>query len=380
MSIVTHQASKDVRLLQPVLITWAALNVALRAVVVAGTWTFVPGTDAATTLEVAFNTLLGLNVAGFVAVGVLVTQADPALGTNAFWLTRPVSLRVLLGSKTIVLALMLVVLPVTLDGVTMLAVGCRLNDAVAPLPGALVLQATWLLPVAAVAAITVTLPQFMVAAVAETVACLLVITAADLLWPDLRMLRGITLDAVLTIGLMVLSAAVLATAYGTRRARASIALACAAPFALCAVLLAWPAAEPGSAARPGVHPAVPRTRTVTLPLAPATSHRTTAGIVHVLSISPVKEGCEVSLRWVGPADPPRLSLYAIAAQTGDAVQLSWRRTGEPFLSRVVPVPQHVLVSVTSATFLPPAVFRPWDNRTTCDTWLNGARLLVTERE
>ncbi|MGE5358945.1 MAG: hypothetical protein ACM3NQ_07975 [Bacteroidales bacterium] len=376
MSLVMHQALKDVRLLRPILIVWVGLVVALHALVLIGALAYVPHTDQGEVLQVIFNVLMALNIAGCVAVAVLVIQADPVLDLNAFWFTRPVSVPVLLAAKAVVIVLFLVVVPILIDVLTMVVAGIRPATALGFVPGALEIQVAWLLPVTAVAAITVTLAQFLVAGVAETVGCLIAAAALALQFgPQTTTLGGRPFEAVLVGTLLLLSVAILAITYGWRIRERSYVAAALAPFILSATLAAWPVgpAVAARAARP--RDTWPPLQAVAIPLVVGQPQRAVTGIVEVLSIEPTEKGSDVTVRWTGPARSAvdRPLTYSLRTTTGEVGAAGWQVNVSPFVSTTVPVPQHISVRLVRASF----GWTEWPHPSH-DAWLRGAKLVVTE--
>jgi hypothetical protein len=373
MRLVIHQALKDVRLLRAILVAWVGLNVALHVLVLVGASVYAPGTERATTLEVAFNVLVGLNVAGFVAVAVLVLQSDPALSTSAFWVTRPVSIPILLAAKTLVLVATLVALPALCDVLTLLAAGVPASWTATFVPGSLTLQLAWLLPVMALAAMTTTLAQFAVATAAEVVGFGLLTTAMTWIigWQRANLIYKASYYAV-TIGIVLLaSLAVIAIAYGRRRLRQTVIVASAWPVLMIAAFAVWPIVPRAEAA-----PSTPKVavRPAAVALMIGQTHRIANGVVAVTSIQPTDDGCKITVRWSGPATGIRAPVsYDLETSTGPVGSAAWFEHPAPFRSEYIPVPQHLAVRLSTLTFhftqsSPPDV----------QTWLRGAKLRVAE--
>jgi hypothetical protein len=243
MRLVVHQALKDARLLKWFLAAWVLLNVALHLVVLVGVYQPPPEPREVSVLATVYEVLRALLIAGFIAIPVIAMQGDPGVGTTAFWFTRPIRVRVLLGGKFLLVVPPVVVLPVLLDVCTLWVAGVPPRGTVGPMLEGLALQAAWLLPVMAIAAFTTDLAQFVLGVVLEVPFFIAVWTLVP--WalgfaPGNRLFSPGTTPLFLTV-LGAASVAVIVLAYLSRSARRSAYAAGAAPVFIAALLFAWPA-------------------------------------------------------------------------------------------------------------------------------------------
>ncbi len=244
-----NQITKDARLLWWLAAAWLLL-VALFQVLMFR-MAFVPSDlrlvdPVARALAAARSLIQAVIVALFAVLAVGVVQADPAIGTTAFWFTRPISVRLLLAAKFLFTGVLLVLVPIAADVVALLAAGLRPGDALATIPASLLVQLAWLLPVMALAAVTLNIAQFVFATLLEAilfVVSLMVLRAYGSRLPFGPLPSRAPLNfpyVVLALALAVLGAVVVVYAYRARalvRAAAVMTISCAA---LPALVLLWP--------------------------------------------------------------------------------------------------------------------------------------------
>lgn len=238
--LLIHQALKDLRVVRWLALAWLVLIVGFQAF---GVWlAHAPlSTDSAVPTYAA---MLGVAVALFAVIAVIVVQNDPAVGTTAFWFTRPISVSVLLGSKFLLAFVLLIVVPIVADVAAMVAGGLSLAEALGTMPASLVTAVAWLLPLVAIAAITVNLAQFVLAVVIEV----FVFLGADFAlrgvfasagrWGDARSTD--TLVSLLVAGVVAFGLGSLVYAYRARTLRRAATFAGLAPIAMVFLVLAWP--------------------------------------------------------------------------------------------------------------------------------------------
>ncbi len=245
-----HQVLKDVRVLRWPAAIWLALIVVFQAMTVR--LALVPvqpapvPRSAIDPIEFTNVVLIAALVGLFAVIAVLLVQNDPAVGTTAFWFTRPVSLSTLVGAKLFAAVVLLVVIPLGTDIAAALAGGLTLGDAVRVVPGALVVQLAWLLPLLALGAITANLAQFVFSAVME----IIVFVSAVSLLRGVLTRRGTgafvvpasaeVFFVVLTVALILLGLAALLFAYRTRSLRRAATALGVAPVAPCGLMFVWP--------------------------------------------------------------------------------------------------------------------------------------------
>src|SRR5437867_4305877 len=123
MATAGHILVKDVRRLRLPIALWLAV-VVVRGWLVGSAIGSAPGDLGAGALIEVVETVLPLLEIVFVCVlVVLAVQQDPLVGTDAFWLTRPIARRALLASKLEFVALVVVLPQVVREMAVMAANG-----------------------------------------------------------------------------------------------------------------------------------------------------------------------------------------------------------------------------------------------------------------
>jgi hypothetical protein len=257
MRLIIHQALKDVRLLRWLLAGWLLVlllyhGLALATLLIPGSVVLARATGESyanlrTGLPALNMVLSWLAVAAFVVLCASLVQADSPARSTAFWLTRPVSGRTIVASKLLLALVVLVLLPLALDGLDLLVAGhggpqWRWSSAWLSLAWSLVMQLLWLLPLLAIAAVTDGLAQFVLIVIFEVLACAalssLLASVARSWLPWLVPYRGLPIALVPAV--LFAAAVVLAHAYLTRRHTRSVVMVAIAPVFLGAVFLFWP--------------------------------------------------------------------------------------------------------------------------------------------
>jgi len=245
--LLIHQALKDVRVLGWLALVWLLLVAACQAVtlrlgvVPAGQNTPFPVLIYSYTVVQAL--LLGL----FAVIAVIVVQSDSAVGTTAFWFTRPISVPTLLAAKFAVTLVLLVIVPIVADLVTMVAGGLSLGEAISTVPVSLATQLAWLVPLLALAAITTSLAQFVLATLVEVLIFVAAVLASRALVMRPRApgpFRDVpsteVLLVVLAVGLVAFGFVALLFAYRKRTLGQAATVTAAAPVVLAVLLFVWP--------------------------------------------------------------------------------------------------------------------------------------------
>jgi len=239
MRLVIHQALKDIRSLRWMLVAWLTLLAALHVMAVMGTR--VPPGELArdSTWSIAYVAIMAMTIGAFVVIPALVMQNDPAVGTTAFWFTRPISRPVLIAGKLLVAISVFVVLPVLVDAITLLAAGVEVPSVLSTAAEALAIQAVWLLPVMALGALTTSLAQFALAALLEIVFFLALSTLARLGRPMSFAASWETVTIVYMTALLVAAIALIVTAYWSRDMKRATVVAIAAPVFVLGAMMSW---------------------------------------------------------------------------------------------------------------------------------------------
>ena len=246
MRLLIHQVLKDLRLLRWLALAWILLVAVLQAITLA--MAIVPARPDITSFVVlpSYSAIQALLVGLFAGIAVVVVQSDPAVGTTAFWFTRPISVRVLVASKILVCLILLVVVPIVADLVAMIAGGLSVAAALSTVPGSLAVQLAWLLPLLALAAITTSLAQFVCAVLGELLIFAGSVLAIRALPIRLRSSASGSYApstevplVVLVLGLVVFAFVALVLAYRTRALRRAATVTGVAPVALALLMFSW---------------------------------------------------------------------------------------------------------------------------------------------
>lgn len=158
MRTIAHLVRADVRHFRWAILLWIVLVAA--DTVLTGVRPGIADTRASANLGVILGLLWFARQLGMLLLVPLIVQAHPAVGTDAFWMTRPIPPLLLAASKTVLIAMLLLVVPVTAQLALMLSVGVPGREAAfVALEGAIG-TAAWLTPLAAGAVVTLNLPRF----------------------------------------------------------------------------------------------------------------------------------------------------------------------------------------------------------------------------
>lgn len=158
MRLILHQALKDIRAQRWLVAAWLATLLAAGAMEASKLDVYVAAADSAKQYTVPPALLLVALAMSRVLLGWLlairIVQADPLDDTGAFWLTRPLSRRLLMASKLGLLAFLFFLVPGAVAGIVFLAN----NVAPARIPFAVVewclFDAVLLLPLVLLATLT----------------------------------------------------------------------------------------------------------------------------------------------------------------------------------------------------------------------------------
>jgi hypothetical protein len=239
MRLILHQALTDMRAQRWLVAAWAAM--------LAVTCAF----EALKLEGMLVRPLLALSVGRVVLGWVLairIVHADPLDGTSAFWLTRPLSPRMLLAAKGGLLCVLLLVVP----GAAALVVLITNGFVPASLPGILgqwlLIEALPLLPIVLVATLTRDVAR-MVLTLIVGVAAWSVLQLACWRWSMLPIAlsavsawesRVVQAWLVVGTGVVVLCAALIARQYLTRRTAGVAFAALVAALGIVAIAALWP--------------------------------------------------------------------------------------------------------------------------------------------
>lgn len=251
MSLILHHALKDLRAGKWLVAAWAAMLLTLGAVDLLQPGLSLgervgrlPSSNSAA-YAVAVAAIARVLLSWFIAVRIV--HADPLDSTEAFWLTRPISLRALFAAKAGLIGVLFVAFPGVLVGAVLLGVGVPVSAVPALTVRWLLPELVLLLPIVLVATLTRDLARIVLSLAVVLAAWLLIQLAigrlsVEVSYADLDGGR----DAIATAwsgtpwAVAVAAAALIAWHYLTRQRR-NTALAAGAACLVCAGLAwAWP--------------------------------------------------------------------------------------------------------------------------------------------
>ena len=154
-----HLLSTDLRRHRWLLLLW--LVIATGSAVTVGLMPMAAATPRAASQAGLLYFLLSCTyVALFVCLVPLVVQGDAAVGSDVFWMTRPISPRSLFAQKLALLFAALAVLPVAADCVLMAAYGVPVRDAAGVAAQGVFFKLLWMALLMILAVLTASLPRF----------------------------------------------------------------------------------------------------------------------------------------------------------------------------------------------------------------------------
>jgi hypothetical protein len=243
MTVLWTQVKKDVRSIRWILLVWLVIEVGLAVLVGSGVDARLWDARTIGMVNLEHRTAMWCAEAVFVLVAVWLVQADPLVGSTAFWLTRPVGRSTMLASKAIVAVVFLVAVPLVLDGTVFLTSGVTSRDLWQAAAQQLVGQLLYLLPVMAVAALTPNLGRFALGS-AIGIAAWLAMAAVIVErggFPGHRPGGAVVAGLLVGVTLMCLTClAVVVHQFLTRRTHRSLFVGGAGFAGVLAVALIWP--------------------------------------------------------------------------------------------------------------------------------------------
>ncbi|HEX6465000.1 MAG TPA: hypothetical protein VFZ98_11115 [Vicinamibacterales bacterium] len=159
MNLFTHLVRADVRQFRWAILLWLVLVTAETTLTAAR-----PALLTDPRLYRNVSLILGLlelaHQLGMVLLAVVVVQAHPAVGTDAFWMTRPVPPRMLFLSKIVLIAALMIVIPCSARAALMLSIHVPAREALFISIDSAFERAAWLAVVIAGATVTLNLSRF----------------------------------------------------------------------------------------------------------------------------------------------------------------------------------------------------------------------------
>jgi len=250
VSLAIHIFKKDIRHLRLLLAAWLAVLV-VQSFLAVFTYTS-PATDRVISglLDSASLLLPLLQFVLLLAIVPLVIQAEPLVGTTAFWFTRPVSRSALLAAKSLFILMILILLPTVIDLLSLAAQGVIPRHLAAAIPGILLEKTSAVLPLWVIAALTVSFARFAIVGGLSFVGFILIaagMLAAKLLSEDIEnnmVAIGKTTGVLSALIPILLTGFVISHQYLTRKTRRSVVILLSALFVLFVIDQVSPGARP----------------------------------------------------------------------------------------------------------------------------------------
>ena len=159
MKLVAHLVRADARRFRLLLAAWVLIEVL--STVFTGVRPVLDADPRLVTAVQLLGTLLFFTRwLGMVVLIALVVQTHPLVGSDAFWMTRPIPPRALLASKMLLLGTTVVAVPVLCESVLMAASAAPIGPIVRVAVQTALFQALWLLALTALSATTRSLARF----------------------------------------------------------------------------------------------------------------------------------------------------------------------------------------------------------------------------
>ena len=255
MKHLSHLVSSDARRFRVLLAAWVLIQIA---------GTIFQGVQPALARDSRLATSVDLLAAmlfltrwlGLVVIVPLVVQAHPLVGSDAFWMTRPISWRSLFASKAVLLGTMMVLVPALCELALMLASRVPLAEIAFVTLQSILFQAFWLFLIMALSATTRTLAGFALVVGSMLVALVLLLNIVVAVMvrnmpegPRLTVVAGRSVanptGAVIMLTVVIAAAiAQLSVQYRTRSIRAAVGVGLAGVAVAILILVAWPSHEP----------------------------------------------------------------------------------------------------------------------------------------
>jgi len=158
MKLMAHFIRADLRQFRWAILVWVALVMA--DAVLTGIRPTLTDVRAYGNVGMILNLLWSARQLGMLLLVPLVVQAHPAVGTDAFWMTRPIPPQTLFASKAVLLFVSTVVIPCAANLALMLWIQVPAREALLVVLDNAIVQAAWLAVLVAGAAVTLNLARF----------------------------------------------------------------------------------------------------------------------------------------------------------------------------------------------------------------------------
>ncbi len=168
VNLVIHHLKKDLRHLRLLLVQWFLLLLVNSFLIRSRLDRLIASDEGIEVLATAYVLLYVLQQILQIVIVCQLVQADALAGTTAFWVTRPISRKTLLLSKSLFVLLMLVLPSLVAEVIVLWANGISASYMLFALPEEVMLQtAFFLVPSMLVAALTPNLARLVVAGLAS---------------------------------------------------------------------------------------------------------------------------------------------------------------------------------------------------------------------
>jgi len=168
MHLILHHLKKDIRALRLLLLLWFILLLVNSLLIRSGLDSSIISEQGIEVLSTAYVLLYVLQQILQIVIVCQLVQADALAGTTAFWLTRPISRKDLLLSKSLFVLLVLVVPSLITEMIVLQINGISVSQTLSALPQELILQsALFLVPVMLLASLTPNLARLAITGLAS---------------------------------------------------------------------------------------------------------------------------------------------------------------------------------------------------------------------
>jgi hypothetical protein len=251
MKLLGHLVRADVRRFRMLLAGWVLIEIA--DTVFTGVQPLLTGDPrTSTAMGLLAMVLFFTRWLGMVVIVALVVQTHPLVGSDAFWMTRPIPPRALFASKVFLLATTFLAVPALCEVVLMAAFRVPAAEVVLVAIQTMLFQSLWVAIVMALAAITRNLARFVLVAGAVLVSLILLmsigiaVTMRELLeGPRLhevtdRVVSGPAEDVAMLLLLIAAVAVPIVIQYATRSTRFSAGAGVVALAGAFLIVWIWP--------------------------------------------------------------------------------------------------------------------------------------------
>lgn len=251
MKLVAHLVRADVRRFRLLLAAWVSIEVL--STVFTGLQPLLAGDPRTIAAVGLLGTVLFLTRwLGMIVIVALVVQTHPLVGSDAFWMTRPIPPRALLASKVLLLATTFIAVPALCEVLLMTACLVPAGKMVVVSLQTILFQALWLAIVMALSALTRNLARFvllaggLLASFVFVISVMLAVAMRNMSGgPQLgvvasRQVSSPTADVVSLLLLITAAVVALVVQYRTRSTRLSAGAGVAALAVAIVVAWMWP--------------------------------------------------------------------------------------------------------------------------------------------